>query len=131
MYARLWGVLTGGRCASMPPNRLSKVEREMTRWSYSIMHERTAALNSTTPGMACMMHNHHELIISWLILLPYSSLVITVGDSLQEGAKYTTGQFSCHITTSDILFMGTTFDIMPKAGMYCVEQERAGCTPSP
>ena len=83
----------------MSPNRLSKLEREMTRWSYSIMHERTAALNSTTPGMACMMHNHHEVIISWLILLPYSSPVNTLGESLQEGASYTTGHCSCHTTT--------------------------------
>ena len=55
-----YGKRTGGRCASMSSSRLSKLEREMTRWSYSIMHERTAALNSTTPGMACMMHCHTE-----------------------------------------------------------------------
>ena len=100
MCARLWGVCTSGRCASMSSKRLSKLQREMMRWSYSIMHERTAALNSMTPGMACMMHNHHEVIISWLIpALPYSLLTNTVGESLQGGASYTTGHCSCHTTT--------------------------------
>lgn len=44
---------TEGRALSVASRMDSNLLRGRTRWSYSIMHERTPGLVSTIPGTAC------------------------------------------------------------------------------